>query len=269
VQPFLFQVPGVAIRVPAYGFFIAVSFLLGYAFLLREVQRQAPDRFETVAGSFPWIILSSLVGSRLFFAVFERPAEFVRNPLAIFAVAQGGHVYYGGLIGAVLACIWYCRRNGMAFLWFADLAICGVALGQITARIGCFLAGCCWGKPTAVPWAVTFTHPESLCGLRGVPVHPAQLYQALANLLTFAVCVYVLRRKQFDGQVFLWYAIAYPVGRFIVEIFRDSTGRAFVVPGLLSLAQLVSLLILIVATIMLIRMRVSSRLSHKISCASR
>jgi len=255
VHPFLFEVPGSSVRVPAYGLFIALSFLLGYAFLLWESRRQAPERLETIAGSFPWIILSSLVGSRLFFALFERPAEFVRNPIGIVSVWHGGHVYYGGLIGAVLACVWYCRRNRISFPWFADIAIGGVALGQTAARIGCFLAGCCWGRAADVPWAVTFTHPESLCGLRDVAVHPAQIYQALANLLTFAVCLQVLRSKRFDGEVLLWYGVVYSIGRFTVEIFRDGTGRAFVIPGLLSLAQFISLLILLASALLLLRSR--------------
>ncbi len=253
MYPFLFQIPGTSVRIPAYGFFLAISFLLGYLFMERCFLKVAPDKVKTIMGVFPWIVISSLIGSRLFHVIFERPDFYLHNPIAVFHVWRGGQVFYGGLIAAILGSYCYCRLIRISFSWFADVAICAVALAQILARIGCFLAGCCWGKVCTLPWAVTFNHPESIAGLKNVSLHPTQLYQSTANLITFLICFYFLKRKRFNGEVLLWYGVLYPVGRIIIEVFRADQSRGFLIPDILSISQFISLVIFTVALIFLIR----------------
>jgi len=257
MYPFLFEIPGTTLRVPAYGAFVGVGFLAGFQFLARYCRREAPQLSDAVNGVFPWVILSSLIGSRVLYFLLEDPWGLAAHPALFFKVWQGGHTFYGGLIAAFAASWWYCRRSGIPFLWFADAAICGVALGQISARIGCFLAGCCWGKPCDLPWAVTFTHPESLAGIKYVAVHPTQLYQAIANLATFLACRSVLMRKRFDGEVLLWYGILYSLGRMVVEIFRADQQRWFLLVGLLTTSQLIALATFCGSVMVLVRRRPS------------
>ena len=253
MYPFLFEIPGTSLRIPAYGFCLMMSFLVGYLFMQQQFRKRAPDQVETIVGVFPWIVISALTGSRLFHVIFERPTFYLKNPIAIFHLWNGGHAFYGGLIAAILASYLYCKLNKISFLWFADVGICSVALAQVLARIGCFLAGCCWGKACQLPWAVTFTHPETAAGLTHIPLHPTQLYQATANLLTFFVCLYFLKRKRFNGEILICYGIVYSLGRFLVEIFRADHSRGFLIQDILSIPQFISLLIFTASVILLIK----------------
>jgi len=264
VYPFLFEIPGTSLRIPTYGFCLMSSFLLGYLFMQRQFRKRVPDQVQIIMGVFPWIVFSSLMGSRLFHVIFERPTSYLNNPIAIFYLWKGGHVFYGGLLAAILASYWYCRHNKISFLWFADVGICSVALAQVLARIGCFLSGCCWGKVCQLPWAVTFTHPETAAGLKHLTLHPTQLYQAAANLITFFICLYFLQRKRFNGEVLLCYGIVYPIGRFLIEIFRADHSRGFLIPDILSIPQFISLLIFTASIILLLTTRNVSRTSRSL-----
>ncbi|MDY7036504.1 MAG: prolipoprotein diacylglyceryl transferase, partial [Thermodesulfobacteriota bacterium] len=175
------------------------------------------------------------------------------HPLDILKIWQGGLVFSGGLIAVALAMGWYFMRHDLPFWKMADLWAPAVAIGQGIGRIGCFMAGCCFGKPTDMKWGVVFTHPHSLAPL-SVPLHPTQLYASFSGLIIFLVLLILQARKKFQGQVFLWFLILHSTGRLLVERFRgDYRG---LVPGTeMSITQLVSLLILTGSVIMLFIMK--------------
>jgi len=168
-----------------------------------------------------FIILSALIGSRLLFIIVE-PAKFIENPLKIFALWEGGLVFHGGLVAAVVVAFWYMRRHHMPWRTAFDALAVGMPLGQALGRMGCFMAGCCFGSPTDLPWAVRFTHPDTLCPVRE-PIHPAQLYESLLAFGVFGVLFWLRKRKRFDGQVILTYFALAGLVRFFVEFFRAST----------------------------------------------
>ncbi len=224
---------------PSYGFMMAVAFLAAL-WLLR---RRAPSfgiEPETASDIGVWLLLSGLLGSKLLLVIVEWPS-YVRSWREFASLVRAGGVFYGGLIGAVLATVVLLRRRRISFWTFADAAAPTVALGQAFGRVGCFLAGCCWGRECALPWAVTFTSPvahENVGVPLGVPLHPTELYEALGTLV---LCVLLVRfeRRAFSGETFARYVVGYALLRGTIEFFRgDPRGEIF---GVMSTSQFIAL----------------------------
>jgi phosphatidylglycerol:prolipoprotein diacylglycerol transferase len=243
----------VALPVHAYGLLIAVGFGAGIWLAQREARRRGQDP-ERIADLAFWIVVAALVGSRVYFILVNAGLYFgpdtflVATPVGriprILAVWEGGLVFYGGFIGAVLAAVIYMRRHRMPFLAHADTLIPSVALGHFFGRLGCYCAGCCWGAVAHdhLTWAVRFP-PRSLAyqafldrpspaaylaadGATTLPLHPTQLYEAFGELGLFLLLVGVIRpRKRFHGQVLASWLLLYAVLRTGVELFRGDFER--------------------------------------------
>jgi phosphatidylglycerol:prolipoprotein diacylglycerol transferase len=159
--------------------------------------------------------------------------------------------FYGGFLGALAAVAIFFWRNPDMKVWvLSDLCAPAIALGQGIGRIGCFMAGDDYGRETDVPWAVMFTDPEAH-RIGGaplyVPLHPVQLYESAFCFALFGLLVWLARRKRFDGQVILAYALLYAAGRFVIEYFRGDVDRGFVFGTALSTSQFIAILIAAVA----------------------
>jgi len=135
------------------------------------------------------------------------------------------------MLFALPTVIWYTKKKGLSLWQTADIWAPSIAIGHAIGRLGCFCAGCCYGKPTDLPWAVTFTSPESLA-IRGVPLHPTQIYESGAELLNFAILLVLRRKKTFHGQVFWMYVLNYSIIRAVIELFRGDIERGFILPGI-------------------------------------
>lgn len=263
-----------AIRLPlhTYGLLVAGAFIVGIWLGQREARRRGQDPERLADLSF-WILVAALVGSRVYFIFvnwddyFGPGRALVATPLGriprLLAFWEGGLVFYGGFIGAILTAFWYMRRHGMKFLPHADTLIPSVAFGHFLGRLGCFAAGCCWGEVAHghLPWAASFppaslayqsfasrARPEEFLApdrLTTLPLHPVQLYEAFGELGLFLLLVLVVRpRKRFHGQVLAVWLVLYAVLRTVVEIFRGDVERG-VVAGL-GVGQWTSLAILAV-----------------------
>jgi phosphatidylglycerol:prolipoprotein diacylglycerol transferase len=196
-----------------------------------------PDRILDLA---IWLVVAGLIGSRLFYVFFYDWEHYLAFPLDVFKLStQAGLVFYGGLIGGILAGGWYVYRNKLPFWNLADVVTPFLALGYGLVRIGCFLNGCCYGKPTDLPWGVVFP------GFFQVAIHPTQLYSCGLSLLLFGITLWLYYHRRFPGQVFLVYLMLYALMRSLVEVFRDN----LLVWGPITIAQLVSLGIFIAAFI--------------------
>jgi phosphatidylglycerol:prolipoprotein diacylglycerol transferase len=175
-----------------------------------------------------------------------------------FDFLRSGGVFYGGLIGGFLTVFFLIRRYKLEFWKVADAFAPGVALGQFFGRQGCFAAGCCWGKPTDLPWGVHFTElghantgvpiygPDGGGGGSALHLHPTQLYESIAMLAVFGLLIWLHRRKRFDGQILITYGLIYSIVRFTIEFFRDDPRGDFL--GLttltgLSTSQILSLVV--------------------------
>lgn len=202
----------------SYGVFLAIAILTGVWFSAREARRKGLDPSVVTDGG--WLIVGAgLVGARLYYIAFSHPAYYLAHPFEILAVWHGGLSVHGALLGGLLAGVWHIRRRGLPFWRFADVVAPGLILGQTVGQIACLLNGDTYGRPTTLPWGITFTDPRAMAPL-GVPLHPIQIYELLAYLAVFLVVWEVSRRARQDGAVILTYAVAYGIVRFAMEFFR-------------------------------------------------
>ena len=249
MHPILFEAGGLTVY--TYGVLLAAAYLLGLQFALVRARSRGLDP-QRVMDLGIWIIISALVGAKLLLLVIS-PAQFASGP-GLLNLARSAGVFYGGLIAAVAVALLYLRRHHMPLWTTTDCFAPGIALGHVIGRMGCLLAGCCYGRPTDVPWAITFRNPlaEANVGTPlNVPLHPTQLYEAGAELLILAVLLATERRgRQFPGRTFWLYVLLYGISRFIIEFYRgDDRG---LVMGVLSTSQFVSVLLVPLAIVMLV-----------------
>ena len=261
MYPELFRIGSFPIN--TYGVFLAIAFLCGILITAKLAERDGLPR-ERVYDLCLWMLLASLIGSKVLM-LFTEP-EYRENPLGLLSLdfLRSGGVFYGGLIGAILAGYFLMKRYKLPFWKTADACAPGIAVGNFFGRQGCFAAGCCWGKPTSLPWGVQFS--ELGHEITGVPIdqhlHPTQLYESFAMLLVFFFLLWLHKRKRFSGQVVLVYGLLYAVIRFAVEFVRDDPrGDILGLTTLtgLSTSQMISLIIGVIALILLIARSRKSR----------
>jgi len=261
LYPFLLEwhMHGELYRLPSYGVMLALGFSLAYFEAIRRslIVKDDPNHVENI---FLVVVLCSVIGARLFHVFVEEPTYYWQHPEKIIAIWEGGYVFYGALLLASAGIIVYCRKQKISFLPYGDIAAPATALGLFIGRIGCFLAGCCWGKPTTLPWGVVFNHPETFSSIKGVPVHPTQLYEAAGGLGIYAYLNWLFKRRRYQGQVFFHAIAVYSVMRFFIECFRGDDVRGLLLGGWVSTSQLVSLALLPAA---IVGMRYASRRSSQ------
>jgi phosphatidylglycerol:prolipoprotein diacylglycerol transferase len=252
MHPILFEVGGFPVY--TYGVLLAAAYLLGLQFALIRARTRGLDP-NRVMDLGIWIIISALAGAKLLLLVVEYDT-FSHNPREILTLLRSGGVFYGGLIAAVAVALWYLRRHRMPMWTVTDVFAPGIALGHVIGRMGCFFAGCCFGRPTDVPWAITFHSvyaAQNVGTPLGRPLHPTQLYEAGAELLILLVLLATERKgRPFPGRMFWSYMLLYAVSRFIIEFYRgDVRGTV----GMFSTSQFLSLILAPLAIVMLIVLR--------------
>lgn len=246
MYPVLFKFGGLSIH--TYGFFIALGVLSGLFLARHEAKRLGLNPDKVVDACF-YIVVAAIAGSRVFY-VLTNLDTFVAAPLDVFKIWEGGLVFYGGIIGALAMFVVYLRISGLPLGKMADIGAVCVPLGHVLGRIGCFFAGCCYGKVCDQPWAITFNHPESLAPLY-VPLHPTQLYESVSNLFIFLLVFSLRRFKQYDGQLFWIYTAVYGINRSMIEFFRGDF-RGAVLWNMFSISQVIGISSAFFAVVMLI-----------------
>ncbi len=245
MYPILFKIGQLSIY--TYGFFIALGFLAGIYFAVKEAKRVGEDSDMIMDLCF-YILVSAIIGSRLFY-VATNLRMFLDNPVEIFRIWNGGLVFYGGFIAAFIIGVIYMKAKKIPVMKTTDILAPSISLAHFFGRIGCFFAGCCYGKYCDLPWAVTFTNPDSLAPT-GIPLHPTQLYSAINNLIIFLFLLFFRKHKRFDGQVFWLYVLIYGTTRSIIETFRADFRGGFVF-YIFSVSQVVGIIAAIISVIML------------------
>jgi phosphatidylglycerol:prolipoprotein diacylglycerol transferase len=252
MHPILFEIGGFPVY--TYGLLLAAAYLLGLQFALVRARTRGldPNRIMDLG---IWIIISALVGAKLMLLVVERD-KFGWAWSDILNLFRSAGVFYGGLIAAVAVALWYLRRHRMPMWTVTDVFAPGIALGHIVGRLGCLFAGCCFGKPTTMPWGIVFHNPlaaENSGTPLGIALHPTQLYEAGAELLILGVLLLTEKKgRPYPGRTFWSYMLFYGVSRFIIEIYRgDARGTIDLLSTSLSTSQFVSLLIVPLSVVML------------------
>jgi phosphatidylglycerol:prolipoprotein diacylglycerol transferase len=263
MHPVLFEwrlpsLPGLGplgpITVYSYGVLLAAAYLGGLQLALVRARHRGLDHARVLDLGI-YIIVSALAGAKLLLLVTDF-RSFAGNPRMLLDLMRSGGVFYGGLIAAVAVAVWYIRRIGLPLWTTCDVFAPGIALGHVVGRLGCFFAGCCYGKPTSVPWAITFTSPaaaENVGTPLNIPLHPTELYEAGAEALILAVLLATESRgRTFAGRTFWLYMLLYAISRYIIEIFRgDPRGTVLI----FSTSQFISLILGPVSIAMLLFLR--------------
>ena len=244
-----------------YGVFVALGFTVGILVTIRLGRTQGFTAQQIMDMAFV-MMLWAIVGSRAMYVLMNLD-YFKEHPLDGLKIWQGGLVFSGGLVAVGAAMVWHLRRNRLSFWEVGDLWAPAIALGQGIGRIGCFMAGCCYGRPTNLPWGVIFKDPQTLAP-QGIPLHPTQLYDFLSGSLIFLILLFVTLKKRYTGQVFIWFLILHSTARLITERFRgDDRG---IIPGTdMTITQGLAVLILIggVVALFLFRSRHDKKLPSR------
>lgn len=254
MHPELFRIPYLEITVYTYGVLQATAFLVGLWVAMRHAEQDGMDRAR-IFNLGVAVIVGSLIGSRLLMVITEWES-FRDNWQALFSLqlVQAGGVYYGGFLAGIATALWYARRHALSWWKVADAFAPAVSLGLAIGRLGCFSAGCCWGKPTTHWWGVQF--PEAARLFVGTPtamrLHPTQLYEAAASVLIFLWLLQRRKTRRFPGQLILLYAIVYGAARFLIEFVRDDWRGSV---GPLSTSQFIAVVTILAAAILYVRLK--------------
>ena len=261
MYPRLLSTPFLTIH--TFGVLLAAAFLVAIWLVMRAARRAGLDA-DRVLSLALWCIVGVIVGAKALMVMRSLP-EYFSDPSRLLSLsfAESAGDFYGGFIGALIAAAVYFARHPELPVWpTADLFGPAIALGQAIGRVGCFMAGDDYGRPTGLPWAVTFTDADAARvggAPLGVALHPVQLYESLACLVLFFVLARLARRKRFDGEVILTYSLLYAAARFMLEFFRGDADRGFLFGGALSTSQFIALIVVVTSSVLLARRYSASR----------
>lgn len=239
MHPVLFEIGGITVY--SYGFMIALGVIGAVAYLFYQGRKDVGLTFDQANTLFLLIFIAAFVGGK-FFLLLENPSLYLNSPAKLFT--GRGFVFYGSFLFAIPTMLWFFKRNKLNTYKMLDVMAIVTCIVHMFGRIGCFMAGCCYGKPTDGPLAITFTS-EACQAPVNVPLVPTQLLEAGYILLVMILLLVIKSRFQkFYGQLFLLYLILYAIGRSVLEIFRGDAARGFVIDGYLSHSQFIALIII-------------------------
>jgi len=239
IDPVLFTIGAVQIRY--YGLFYAIGFIIAlYMIPWLAKQRKEDISSELIQEFIVYVIVGIVIGARLFYVLFYNFMSYMQNPIEILMIWKGGLSFHGGLVGAMIVSYLFCKKKNVSFYKLADLTVIPLALGLALGRIANFFNGELWGRITDLPWAVKFKNVD---GYR----HPSQLYESMKNLFIFFV-LFFNRKKKFPDGFFFWnFVFLYGVLRFIIEFLREPDAQLGFIAFGLSMGQLLSLAMVLVA----------------------
>jgi len=242
-----------SLTVYSYGVLVAAGVLLGLWYARHQAAQHGlnPDDVWNLG---IYMVLVALIVAKVWL-VLSAWDYYRANPREIFSmtVLQSGGTFYGGVVGAMATIIIYTYVKRIPILPLLDTFAFAVPLGHSVGRLGCLLAGCCYGKPTSVPWAITFKNElaEQIAGTPlHTPLHPTQLYESAAEFLNFLIIVWLARRQRFTGQLVGTYFLLYGFERGTIEFFRGDPGRTLMFHNSVSLMQIVSVALVLTGALL-------------------
>jgi phosphatidylglycerol:prolipoprotein diacylglycerol transferase len=225
-----------SLTIHGYGVMIAIGVLFGFYFAEKNARKHDLD-YKNIDNLIFFVIIIGYIFAKVLYCIVEYK-QFLKDPLSV--LGGGGWVVYGGILGGIFACWLYCRNHQYDFPKYFNTLIPSVAIAQAFGRIGCYFAGCCYGRATTAWYGVTFP-TNSLCPV-GTPVIPTQLISSFGDLCIFLFLMYNLNKGKHPEDTFGWYLILYSLGRFTIEFFRgDPRGTV----GLFTTSQFISIFLFI------------------------
>lgn len=246
---FDFTLFGLNFEIRYYGLLYVLSFIIAY-YLIKHLAKEKKLGLneDDVADLILYVLIGVVVGARVFYVVFYNLPFYARNPLEVFAVWHGGLSFHGGLIGAIAAGWYFCRRKKISFYKIADIAVIPASIGLALGRIGNFMNGELYGRIADVPWAVKFPDAE---GFR----HPSQIYESIKNIVIFAILWIIKDKKLPDGFLFWAFVTLYSIFRFTIEFVREPDPQLGFIIGNLTMGQLLTFPMFMVGAYMLYRLK--------------
>lgn len=259
MHPILIKIGPITIH--TYGFLLAVGVLLAILLSLKLGKQQNVST-KVLADFIFYTIIIGLLGAKLFLLATDF-GFYSKNPGQIKYLLTSAGTFYGGLIFGILFAILFIRKHKLDFNVMGDVIAPAIALAHFFGRMGCFFAGCCFGREAhGCSIAMEFTDPTRTTGVPlHTPLYPTQLMEAILNLLNFIILIISSKRKKFNGQIFIMYIFNYSIIRFFVEFFRGDDDRGYIFGGVehpfssLSVPQLISIIGIITAIILYIKFR--------------
>ncbi len=250
MHPVLFKIGPVSFY--SYGAMVALGFLIGLRVACVNAEKNSFTKQQIIDLAL-YVLISGIIGARILFVILNMK-YFLKNPLEIFMITQGGLTILGAIPFATIVGILYAKKKNLPVLKLADFIIVYVALGQAIGRIGCFLNGCCYGKPTSSFFGVRFPGYSEV-------VHPTQIYSALAMFILFLILRFIRDRKTYDGQVFISYGLFYCVFRIFVEFLRSDSSAVLL--GL-NVFQIISIALFIICLYLGVAFKKKARIYEKL-----
>lgn len=298
--PELFHLPIIHLPIHTYGVLVVTGFLLAMYISYRQALRVGSMYNDILDFAF-WALLGGMLGARVVYILVDFRKYFIEDPFvqlgktgikipAVFAFWEGGLVYWGSFLGGLVAFLFFTHARRLPKLHFADLGVMGIPLAQAIGRLGCVAAGCCYGKPmyhidatgqvlSDVPLAMQFPAGSLAYGGllqsssaeqvelmhtlgKTLPLFPSQLAESFGAMLLFFVMLWIAPRKFFHGQMLLVYAIGYSILRSFLEMYRGDTARGFVIEGVLSTSQFISILVVVVSLTVIFWVKRKETIAH-------
>ena len=238
MHPVLFEIGGITVY--SYGFLIALGAIAGVAYMAIQGKREVGLTFDQANTLFLLIFLAAFAGGKAFL-FFEDVAFYIDHPKRLFT--GRGFVFYGSFLFAIPVMWYYFKKNNLPVYPMLDVMAITTCLVHMFGRIGCFMAGCCYGKLTDSAVGYTFTHEACYAEPLGTPLHPTQLYEAGFIAVVMIFLLSLRNRRKFKGQLFLLYLMLYAIGRFVIEYFRGDLHRGFIIDDIISHSQLIAILV--------------------------
>jgi phosphatidylglycerol---prolipoprotein diacylglyceryl transferase len=249
MYPVLFELGSFTIY--TYGFCIAVGALLGFLYMYWQGKKQYAITFDQSNNLFILLVIAGVVGGK-FFMIFEDPSLYLSQPKKLFS--GSGFVFYGSLLTCIPVMLWYFKKIKVPVLGMLDIMAAVTCIVHGFGRMGCFMAGCCYGLPTDSFLSVVFSNPVCQAEPLHTPLYPTQLFEATFIFSILILLLILKKKKNFDGQLFLIYLMVYAVGRGILEMFRGDIERGFLIKNILSNSQFISILVISVALYFYLRL---------------
>ncbi len=239
MHPILFKIGPITIY--TYGVMVALGIFFGSLILVRLSEKEGIKREDVIDTAF-WSVIAGVIGARLFFFLYN--PEYLNPWYRVLFIWQGGLVWYGGVLFGALTAIYFIRKRKIPIWKFADIVSIALSVGLGFGRIGCTMAGCCYGKECHAPFALVFKDPHSAAPL-GIPLCPTQPISSAANFLIALILYLIYRRRKVPGEVFGFYLIFYGIFRFFIEFLRATPKEVL---GMLSNNQVISIIMVVAGT---------------------
>ena len=236
MHPVLFEIG--KFKAYTYGLLVGLAIITAVLISYDRAKKRNMDA-DAIIDIGIWGIIGGFIGAKLLYILSVAP-EIIKNPSMFWENLTNGFVLYGGIIGGCIGADIYCRKKKLSFWEYFDLAAPAIAVAQGIGRIGCLMAGCCYGKETTCPIGITFK--ESLSAPNGVRLHPTQIYSSIGDFIIALILFSFAKKERKDGQVSGLYMILYSIGRFFIEFLRDDPRGDI---GIFSTSQFICIFVLI------------------------